>query len=127
MDGLSQQEIAVLTIQLETKEAHLHTQIDAATVTATTFVAREPGDDSELTEQAMLQRQTDALLEHYRAEMADIAAARERIRLGQYGMCIDCGEPVPFSRMLAYPTAKRCAACQRDHEHRQGRAPAKGA
>jgi len=55
--------------------------------------------------------------DHYRMQLADIAAARARMQRGQYGNCIDCQQPIPFSRLQAYPTAKRCTACQRRHEH----------
>ncbi|WP_348635772.1 MULTISPECIES: TraR/DksA C4-type zinc finger protein [unclassified Cupriavidus] len=54
--------------------------------------------------------------DHYRMQLADIAAARARKQRGQYGNCIDCQQPIPFSRLQAYPTAKRCTACQRRHE-----------
>lgn len=31
-------------------------------------------------------------------------------------ICIDCGEPIPESRRLHVPNAKRCAACQEAEE-----------
>ena len=52
-------------------------------------------------------------------ELQDIHAAQARLADGTYGVCIDCGEPVPFARLLAYPTAKRCLACQQTHEARR--------
>ena len=33
-----------------------------------------------------------------------------------YGVCMGCGDDIALERMLAYPTAKRCLACQRQHE-----------
>lgn len=50
------------------------------------------------------------------AELREISAALERIELGSYGICIQCGEPIPFLRLQAYPTANRCTACQLVHE-----------
>lgn len=50
------------------------------------------------------------------AEMRDIAAAEERIAAGTYGICIDCGVSVPYARLEAYPTAKRCIPCQEIRE-----------
>ena len=29
-----------------------------------------------------------------------------------YGECADCGNPIPYARLVAYPAAKRCVACQ---------------
>lgn len=49
-------------------------------------------------------------------DVRDILAARKRVAAGTYGTCIDCGEAIAYPRLLAYPTAKRCIACQREHE-----------
>lgn len=58
-------------------------------------------------------------------DVRDIVAARRRIATGSYGICIECGEAIGYQRLLAYPTAKRCIACQREHEReralREGR------
>ena len=45
-------------------------------------------------------------------ELALIEAARARAAEGGYGLCADYGEPIPFDRLQANPTALRCAACQ---------------
>lgn len=50
------------------------------------------------------------------AELQDILAAEARLAAGTYGICIDCEEPVPYARLAAYPTAKRCIRCQRIRE-----------
>lgn len=51
-------------------------------------------------------------------DVRDIIAARRRLAAGRYGVCSDCGEDIPYARLLAYPTAKRCIDCQRLHEER---------
>ena len=50
-------------------------------------------------------------------EARDVEAALARLRVGTYGICMDCGTFIPFSRLNAYPTAKRCWACQESYEH----------
>lgn len=50
------------------------------------------------------------------SELRDIAAAEARMAHGRYAICIDCGADVPYERLIAYPTAKRCLECQRQHE-----------
>lgn len=50
------------------------------------------------------------------AELREISAALESIEIGSYGICTQCGELIPFLRLQAYPTAKRCTACQLVHE-----------
>lgn len=64
----------------------------------------------------------EALIRQNRQDVRDIAAARERIKAGTYGECIDCGSDIRYERLLAYPTAKRCIDCQRTHEHRKAAA-----
>jgi len=54
-------------------------------------------------------------------DVRDIVAARRRMQTGTYGVCIDCGADIPFERLLAYPTAKRCIDCQQAHELRKAR------
>lgn len=59
-------------------------------------------------------------------ELLDIAAALQRMQAGGYGICSDCGAPIPRARLRAYPTAKRCRPCQELHE-RQGSATTRSA
>ena len=40
----------------------------------------------------------------------------EEIAAGDYGVCIDCGNAIPYARLAAYPSAKRCVRCQQRHE-----------
>jgi RNA polymerase-binding transcription factor DksA len=49
-------------------------------------------------------------------ELRDIEAAFRRLRDGSYGVCTDCETEIPFERLQAYPTAKRCQPCQAQHE-----------
>ena len=51
-------------------------------------------------------------------ELRDVSAALQRMQAGSYGVCIDCGEPIPAARLRAYPVAKRCLACQQQHEEK---------
>lgn len=49
-------------------------------------------------------------------ELGDVEAALERIRDGTFGKCTDCGDAIDRERLAAYPTAKRCIACQTRRE-----------
>lgn len=57
-----------------------------------------------------------AMIRQNMQDMRDIEAARRRLRAGTYGTCVECGEAIGFERLRAFPTAKRCIACQRLHE-----------
>jgi len=61
----------------------------------------------------------EALIRQNLQDVRDIVAARRRIAAGTYGDCTDCGGEIAYERLLAYPTAKRCIDCQREHERRK--------
>jgi len=46
----------------------------------------------------------------------DLDAALLRIRERGFGTCVDCGDDIGFARLKAFPTARRCIACQGVHE-----------
>jgi RNA polymerase-binding transcription factor len=56
-------------------------------------------------------------------EIRAIERALRRIALGTYGTCVSCGQPIERERLEAYPTANRCAACQRAYEHDHATGP----
>lgn len=49
-------------------------------------------------------------------EIQAIDAALQRLRDGSYGRCAECGEAIDAQRLLAQPTALRCADCQQRFE-----------
>ena len=78
------------------------------------------GRVSDLEDQALADLLVDVnLAEVTRAvqEIRAIERALRRIALATYGICVSCGQPIERERLEAYPTANRCAVCQRAHEH----------
>lgn len=49
-------------------------------------------------------------------ELREVEAALQRMQLDTYGICEDCGQPIAYQRLRAYPTARRCLEDQRRHE-----------
>jgi DnaK suppressor protein len=41
-----------------------------------------------------------------------VEEALDRIQVGDYGICLDCGEPIPGKRLNAIPWARFCVPCQ---------------
>ena len=82
--------------------------------------APDPGDESVATLMADLE-QADMTrdLDEYRA----LEAARERLKSGEYGICIDCGNDIGYERLKAFPSALRCIQCQERHEKTFGGNP----
>ena len=42
----------------------------------------------------------------------DLSAALERLNEGEYGPCVECGEPIPSARLDALPEVQTCVRCQ---------------
>jgi RNA polymerase-binding protein DksA len=56
-------------------------------------------------------------------EFRALEAARERIKEGEYGICLDCGSDIGFERLKAFPAAVRCIQCQERREKTYGGEP----
>lgn len=50
------------------------------------------------------------------SELQEIDDALARIREGTFGLCEDCGEPVPAARLDAIPYARLCISCKSREE-----------
>jgi len=69
----------------------------------------------------MMAEQVIALVSRDLSELAEVEAAIARMADGTYGECADCGLPIPVARLEAYPTARRCVACQEAAEAQRRR------
>jgi RNA polymerase-binding protein DksA len=83
---------------------------------------REPGDSGDLSLASALADFNVMRFDRYIQALRDIEAARLRLQNGEYGTCTDCGMPIGFARLRAYPTAKRCIDCQQKHEREYAQA-----
>lgn len=86
------------------------------------------GRVSDLQDQSLADLLVDVNLAEVSRAVEEIRAverALRRMALGTYGVCVSCGEPIERERLEAYPTANRCAACQRacEHTHMTGPTP----
>ena len=80
------------------------------------LVERVPGDTADQATGEALADLNLAIIDRHVREIRDIEAASARMADGRYGSCVDCGADIGYERLLAYPTAKRCIACQQQHE-----------
>lgn len=60
--------------------------------------------------------QEETMRQVLQREAAQIEDARKRMAEGAYGICEDCGKPIPEARLKAMPEATRCVECQRRYE-----------
>ena len=82
--------------------------------------ASDPSDRASLEEDHNMAR---LVSDHEHEQLQRIDAAINRIDEGRYGWCMETGEPIGESRLLAEPTALYCLDVQEQHElrRRQGR------
>ena len=48
-----------------------------------------------------------------------VAAALQRIEDGDFGMCLECEEPISPKRLAAVPWASYCLKCQEQYDRRE--------
>ncbi|WP_092548281.1 TraR/DksA family transcriptional regulator [Herbiconiux ginsengi] len=51
------------------------------------------------------------LLLEAEAQLAETDAASARVEAGTYGLCQNCGRPIPPARLEARPAARLCVPC----------------
>jgi RNA polymerase-binding transcription factor DksA len=56
---------------------------------------------------------TLSLLQNQEQALEEITEALERVRLGTFGRCEECGEAIPKARLQAIPYARHCVECAR--------------
>jgi DnaK suppressor protein len=74
---------------------------------------QDPGDQALLSTMESLRTSLqDSDLEQYKR----VVRAIRKIDDGSYGVCIDCGNDISEKRLVSYPDADRCLACQEEYE-----------
>jgi len=51
-----------------------------------------------------------AITESFKSELRDINDALQRVEVGTYGICEECGQPIEDDRLEANPSARTCKA-----------------
>jgi RNA polymerase-binding protein DksA len=82
----------------------------------TELLGRTPPDSGDFSFADALADLNVAMVDRHIHQLRDIEATRQRIGVGGFGLCDDCGTEVDFDRLMAYPTAKRCVRCQQQRE-----------
>ena len=102
-----------------TTDANLRARLESRLAEMSARVRRIETDlrrapDRDWTEQATLQENDEVLGrldELGRAEVAEIRRALGRIESGDYGMCVECRQPIDGKRLEALPLTEKCAGC----------------
>jgi RNA polymerase-binding transcription factor DksA len=120
MTDLTDKELRELGNRLDRREAELVAEVRAKAPEAGAAARREPHDQVDdfgaQGEEHIRQAVAQAEQERDVDELRQIAAAKERIARGSYGVCVDCGNDIPYARLEAQPAAARCVADQQRYE-----------
>jgi len=79
---------------------------------ANPLVADYPQDPADAGTNLAESDRAEAILAAAKARRVLVLEALARMDAGCYGLCRDCGKPVPDGRLEAKPEAARCLACQ---------------
>ena len=113
-------QIQELRDRLDRREAELLEELRSNGPEAGTAPSKEPRnqveDFAEQGEQRIREAVAQAEQERDVAELREIAAAKERLARGEYGVCVDCGDDIPLARLQAQPAAARCLPDQERYE-----------
>lgn len=118
---LSRYQLAKLALRLDRRYALLLEEIRdelerSENTQCIELIGRAPADIGDQSVGDALADLNLAIIDRHVGELRDIEAARARIKDRSFGTCVACGGDIAFDRLLAYPTAKRCLPCQRQHE-----------
>ncbi len=120
MDHLTDKQMQDLSLKLSERTRYLATQIREELAASDVQHYRDlAGAVTDTADEALASALVDvdaAIMDRHVRELRDIEAARQRMANQAYGSCIDCGDSVPYERLAAYPTAKRCLRCQQRRE-----------
>ncbi len=72
----------------------------------------QSADEVEFAVQSLEQDVTAATADLRSRTLKEIDSALERVAVGTYGECEDCGEPIDPNRLKAIPWARYCVPCQ---------------
>jgi len=106
---------------LERKRAELNNRLERITAN----VRRSLDSDSEERAKQLEDSEVvDALGNEAREELKKITIALAKIDAGNYGLCLECGEPIARNRIEAHPYAEKCIDCAKLDEDFGSRPPA---
>ncbi|VTU36004.1 DksA-like zinc finger domain containing protein [Variovorax sp. PBS-H4] len=121
MKHLTDTDLHLLSDQLQAMRRSVLDEIRGASLDIEATLQPQDHEVRTHADEAEVERLGDvrfAEIEIDQARLLDIEQAQQRMAVGRYGVCIDCGDPIPRERLMAQATAIRCAACQAAAEDR---------
>lgn len=80
------------------------------------LMGNDPGDSCDVSIADVLADLNVVRVDRQIKELREIEIKLAQTRAGSVNECIDCGQEIGMSRLLACPTAMRCISCQERRE-----------
>jgi DnaK suppressor protein len=77
-----------------------------------TIAVEQNADPLDTTQRALELEMATRSLDRNASLVREIRAAIERVGTGEYGLCLECEEPISSKRLAAVPWAALCIRCQ---------------
>jgi RNA polymerase-binding transcription factor DksA len=117
---LSARQIDTLSKAIDALEVDLSERIEGERERATAEISSQlegvVGDGADYAGARIRAGIEGELMERHMRDLQGLEAARGRMKIGTYGICVDCAEPIDYARLKLNPAAVRCAACQAERE-----------
>lgn len=101
-----------LLYELEQQRQNLIDKLEAGTDGMAEGVVLE-GDYADAARKTAAQSKRLALNRLWQNMLEEVERAITRTERGTYGLCEQCGEPIPQERLMAMPSAALCIRCAR--------------
>ena len=98
--ALTPSQLKQLEAELLAERARLERSMSAPLGDSAADVAGDPDDELGAALRSRTSSRHDA-----------VRAAMQRLADGTYGRCTDCGQGIPYGRLLVMPESERCLAC----------------
>jgi RNA polymerase-binding transcription factor len=121
MSHLSERELEAIRSALQARREALVRQVRSALDESgqtqyTELLGRASGDSSDEALAISLGDLSAARLGHELRQLRELEDAHARMSDEDFGVCVDCGSPIPVARLTANPAAIRCVSCQELYE-----------
>lgn len=115
-DHLSDDVLDELRQDLEAERAKITNENKKALESLRVEQDRGGRDSVDESNEEVDQATTLRLSDRNRKYLTKINAALERLDEGEYGLCAECGEPIPEKRLRARPVTIFCIDCKEERE-----------
>ena len=115
--------MAYLRAKLLEKRKALLAHLDRDLTVSVRSLDRVRGDTPDQASDSLERENAGFLAQMDAAQVGQIDAALTKISEGTYGLCEDCGKPIPDRRLRVLPFASLCTKCKEQEERHTGFLP----